>query len=81
MAKNRNLPTQVKISALAIALLQLLDILVHISMDQLEILRIAASMMVLVWLGIFLSGSSITRALTAALSALLVSLQKSLPRP
>jgi len=55
---------------LAIALVQIFDIVIHAATDQLEPLRVASNMIILIWLAVSLSGQFNTKSMLAAGGAL-----------
>lgn len=56
MSKNANMPTILKVLAIATATVQLLDIIIHAATNQLEIIRVASNAVMLLWLAIIISG-------------------------
>lgn len=52
---NRSQKTQIHVLSAVIAIVQVLDIVVHVANDMLEPIRILASLLIFVWLGIVLS--------------------------
>lgn len=62
--------TVVRALGLALALTQLFDIIIHAAADQLEPLRVAANLVVLLWLGALAAGKFKAQAWPLALGAL-----------
>lgn len=56
--------------AIGIAIVQLLDIILHAATDQLEPVRVTSNLVILVWLGILAVGNINIRFLPAALAAI-----------
>jgi K+-sensing histidine kinase KdpD len=56
--------------AIGIAVVQLLDIILHATTDQLEPIRVTSNLVILVWLGVLVVGKINIRFLPAALAAI-----------
>ncbi len=70
MQKQTRSPLLFKTLVIAIALVQLFDIVIHVATDQLEPLRVASNLIILLWLAVALSGRFNMKSMLAAGGAL-----------
>jgi len=56
MSKSANITTIVKGLGFGIAIIQLLDIIIHAATNQLEIIRVTSNVIILLWLAFVASG-------------------------
>ena len=70
MSKSNNTSPILKITGIGIAVIQVLDILLHASTNQLEILRVSSNVIILLWLAVVASGRLNTKFLVTAISAI-----------
>ena len=70
MSKSNHTSPILKITGIGIAVIQVLDILLHASTNQLEILRVSSNIIILLWLAVVASGRLNTKFLVTAISAI-----------
>ncbi len=70
MSKSNNTSPILKITGIGIAVIQVLDILLHAATNQLEILRVSSNIIILLWSAIVASGRMNTKFLVPAISAI-----------
>ena len=69
MTKPKNSTTFLKTLGIAIAFLQLFDIAIHATTDQLELLRVTSNGIILLWLAVSASEKLNAKGVLAAISA------------
>lgn len=70
MSKSNNTTTMLKILGIGIAVVQVLDIIIHAATNQLEILRVSSNIIVLLWLAMVASGRLNMQFLVTAFSTI-----------
>ncbi|MBI5354214.1 MAG: hypothetical protein HZB50_16340 [Chloroflexi bacterium] len=70
MSKNTNTTTISKILGIGIAVIQLLDIIIHAATDQLEMIRVSSNVIIFLWLAAMASGRFNTKFPAIAVSSI-----------
>jgi hypothetical protein len=70
MSKSTNMATGSKFLGIGIAVIQLFDILIHATTNQLEPLRVSSNIVILLWLAVVASGRVNARFLRTAMGAM-----------
>ena len=56
MSKQIHTPASLRVLQIAVAIIQVFDIIIHAATDQLEILRVTSNVIILLWLAIVTTG-------------------------
>jgi len=70
MSKQIHTPASLRVLQIAVAIIQVFDIIIHAATDQLEILRVTSNVIILLWLAIVTTGKFNLKFLQIAASSI-----------